>query len=104
MSAAKPYLTSDQVHALNEKHGWFQFADAQSEVSRAFAQDAIAMHERIRAAAPELLEALEKCMEALSYYDNNLTSEFATGVSPEAPVVIRAQRLGAAAIAKAVQP
>jgi hypothetical protein len=60
MSTAKPtpYLSNDQVHALNEKHGWFQFRDAQSDVSRAFAQDAIEMHERMRAAAPELLREL----------------------------------------------
>lgn len=56
------YLTKEQVLQLNEKHGWFQYADAQGDVSRAFAQDAIAMHERIRAAAPELLEALQMLM------------------------------------------
>lgn len=55
----RTYLTKDQVFELNEKHGWFQYGDAQSDVSRAFAQDAIEMYERIRAAAPELLEALE---------------------------------------------
>lgn len=55
----RPHLSSDQVYELNEKHGWFQFGDAQSDVSCAFAQDAIEMYERIRAAAPELLEALE---------------------------------------------
>ncbi len=52
------YLTSEQVYELNEKHGWFQFGDAQGTVSRAFAQDAIAMHEHVRAAAPLMLEAL----------------------------------------------
>jgi hypothetical protein len=61
VSAAKhtpSYLSNEQVQALNEKHGWFQFRDAQSDVSRAFAQDAIEMHERMRAAAPELLDVL----------------------------------------------
>ena len=53
-----PYLTPDQVHQLNEKHGWFQYGDANSDVSRAFAQDAIAMHERIQGAAQDLLAAL----------------------------------------------
>lgn len=53
-----PYLTPEQVYQLNEKHGWFQYQDAQGDVSRAFAQDAIAMHERVRAAAPDLLAAL----------------------------------------------
>jgi len=57
---ADRYLTDDQVSQLNEKHGWFEHGDAQSDVSRAFAQDAIAMHEWVRAAAPELLSAL-KC-------------------------------------------
>lgn len=51
----KSYLTPDQVQQLNEKHGWFEYGDAQSDVSNAFAQDAIAMYERVRAAAPDLL-------------------------------------------------
>lgn len=47
--AIKPKLLhNDQVFALNEKHGWFQFRDAQSDVSRAFASDAIAEYERVR--------------------------------------------------------
>jgi hypothetical protein len=52
------YLSKLQVFELNEKHGWFQYGDAQSDVSNAFAQDAIEMHERMRAAAPDLLKAL----------------------------------------------
>lgn len=60
------FLTNEQVHTLNEKHGWFQYRDAQSDVSRAFAQDAIAMHERIRAAAPELLMAADEMLEAIN--------------------------------------
>ena len=60
------YLTNDQVLALNEKHGWFKFRDAQSDVSRAFAQDAIAMHERIRGAAPELLAACENARDMIA--------------------------------------
>lgn len=81
------YLTSAQVLSLNEKHGCFQYGDAQSDVSRAFAQDAIAMHERIRAAAPDLLEALEHCIDWLN----------AAGIDEDLPV----QRQAAAAIAKA---
>lgn len=38
------YLTKEQVNQLNEKHGWFEFGDAQSDVSMAFAQDAITMY------------------------------------------------------------
>ena len=55
----KTHLTAEQVNHLNQKHGWFQFADAQGAVSRAFAQEAIEMPERMRAAAPELLSALK---------------------------------------------
>lgn len=61
----KTFLSRDQVWQLNEKHGWFQFGDAQSDVSNAFANDAIAMHENMRQAAPELFEALVMAMELL---------------------------------------
>ena len=60
-----PYLTAKQVFALNEKHGWFQFGDAQSDVSKTFAQDAIVLHEKIRAAAPELLKVLTDLRDAI---------------------------------------
>ena len=59
------FLTNDQVLLLNERHGWFQYRDAQSTVSRAFAQDAIAMHERIRAAAPDLLSTAEGALSLI---------------------------------------
>lgn len=62
------YLTKDQVFQLNEKFGWFQFQDAQGDVSRAFAQEAIAMHERIRDAAPELLAALQAAVAVIEDY------------------------------------
>lgn len=71
----KTHLTHDQVHDLNEKHGWFQFGDAQSDVSRAFAQDAIEMHERIRRAAPALLMALQELTIAFE----NIGGEHVTG-------------------------
>ena len=61
------YLTDEQVFALNEKHGWFTDGDAQSDVSKAFAQDAVVLHERIRAAAPDLLKACKLFIE----YDKN---------------------------------
>ena len=35
------YLGPWAVQRLNERHGWFEFADAQSHVSRAFANNAI---------------------------------------------------------------
>jgi len=64
---ARPYLTADQVADLNEKHGWFQYRDAQSDVSKAFAQDAITLHESIRSAAPDLLEALRDMLSGWRY-------------------------------------
>jgi hypothetical protein len=71
----QPYLTPEQVHQLNEKHGWFQFGDAQSDVSKAFAQDAIDMHERVRAAAPDLLEALRELDECYCEAGQELSRE-----------------------------
>ena len=65
----RAYLTADQVYELNEKHGWFEFGDAQSDVSRAFANDAIETYERVRAAAPDLLEALEEWVNFISSDD-----------------------------------
>lgn len=65
----KSYLTEDQVYELNEKHGWFTFGDAQSDVSKAFAQEAIEMHERMRAAAPDLLQALQRIVLAADNLD-----------------------------------
>ena len=59
-NTTRNYLSEGQVHALNEKHGWFEFRDAQGDVSRDFSQDAIALHESIRAAAPELLAVLQE--------------------------------------------
>lgn len=35
------YLSNESVGELNEVHGWFQFSDAQSDVSRAFANNAV---------------------------------------------------------------
>lgn len=62
MSAATQYLTPEQVFELNEKHGWFEYGDSQSDVSKAFAQEAIEKHELMRAAAPELLAAIDHPM------------------------------------------
>jgi hypothetical protein len=62
----KPYLTAEQVFQLNEKHGLFHYGEAQSDVSKAFAQDAIEMHERMRAAAPDLLAALKACYDLIA--------------------------------------
>ena len=53
------FISKEMVQQLNEKHGWFEFRDAQSDVSNAFANEAIERYERIRAAAPDLLAALQ---------------------------------------------
>ena len=53
------FISKEMVQQLNEKHGWFEFRDAQSDVSNAFANEAIERSERIRAAAPDLLAALQ---------------------------------------------
>ncbi len=66
MTKLTPWLSNEQIQALNEKHGYFEFADARGDVSRAFAQDAIDMHERLRAAAPELLAALRNFVDGCS--------------------------------------
>lgn len=75
--AIKPKLLhNDQVQTLNEKHGWFEYRDAQSDVSRAFATDAIAEYERVRNEATavcvetgltprQLVERVEELEEAL---------------------------------------
>ena len=65
MSSKQRWLSDEQVHALNERHGWFKHGDAQSDVSRAFANDAVEAHERMRAAAPELLEALQRLVDSV---------------------------------------
>ena len=56
---SKVYLTKQQVQEMNERHGWFEFSDAQSDVSNDFANEAIERYERIRAAAPTMYAALE---------------------------------------------
>jgi len=73
-----PFLTNEQVKALNEKHGWFKHGDAQSDVSRAFANDAVAVYERVRNAAPEMMEALHEGRRAIG--DHNAPNDcYATG-------------------------
>ena len=64
------FLNQGQVCDLNARHGWFEYGDAQGDVSRAFAQDAISMHERSRAAAPELLAALKELVEMCDQCDS----------------------------------
>lgn len=71
MSNEPKLLSNEQVLVLNERHGWFQFGDAQSDVSRAFANDAVAAYLRLRDAAPDLLEAAKHCEWLLTSYELN---------------------------------
>ena len=61
-----PYLSAEQVFSLNDKHGWFHYGDAQGNVSQAFAQDAIEMHERMRASAPQMLAELRDALTVIT--------------------------------------
>jgi hypothetical protein len=54
---ARPFLSNEQVQDLNQRFGYFEFADAQGDVSRSFAQASIETYERVRSAAGELLDA-----------------------------------------------
>lgn len=57
-------LSENLMYELNEKHGYFQFGDAQGDVSKAFANDVIAIHESIRNNAPDMLNALHIALQA----------------------------------------
>lgn len=63
------FISEEQVQQLNEKHGWFELRDTQSDVSNAFANEAIERYERIRAAAPELLTDLIEAAATLRSYE-----------------------------------
>ena len=62
------YLTTQQVRDLNEEHGYFEYGDAQGDVSRAFANNAVKEFLRINEEAQSLqkiigispIELLEK--------------------------------------------
>jgi hypothetical protein len=69
MTSKQKWLSDEQVLTLNERHGWFRDGDAQSGVSRAFANDAVAAHEQVRAAAPELLAVALAVVEAWNTYE-----------------------------------
>ena len=69
------YLSEDQVYALNQRHGWFQYGDAQSDVSNAFANDAIDMYERIRSAAPDLLAFATEWLNSQGGDSNYMTEK-----------------------------
>lgn len=55
-----PGLTRDQVLAIAEKYGEFQFGDAQGDKRIAYAAEVIEARERIRDAAPDLLDVVQR--------------------------------------------
>ena len=56
------FLSREQVQEMTAKHGTFQFGDAQGDVSREFAQEAIERYKTVQDAAPELLKALKRLL------------------------------------------
>ena len=54
----KSYISKSEACEVAEKYGAFQDRDAQGDSRHEFANDVIRRHERIREAAPMLLEAL----------------------------------------------
>ncbi|MBB6580058.1 hypothetical protein HNP33_004184 [Comamonas odontotermitis] len=76
-SEKQSYLGEQQVQALNEKHGYFEYGDAQGDVSAAFANEAVAAYLRVNEEAQavmaecgliprELLEGYRELREALN--------------------------------------
>ena len=52
-----------QIRPLNERHGYFQFGDAQGDVSLAFANELIEAYESLRGDAYPLLVLVEYALE-----------------------------------------
>ena len=65
MKAQKYQLPIEFMNLMMDRHGLFQFSDAQGDVSKAFASDVIEEWERIRSAAPEMLAALKATQSKL---------------------------------------
>ena len=53
----KPVLGRKLVRALNDKHGYFQYADAQGDVSVVFANEAVELFLGLSVGAAEAYEA-----------------------------------------------
>lgn len=66
-----PGLTRDQVFDIADNYGPFKYGDAQGEKRIEFAAEVIATYERIRNAAPEMLEALKEFKEASDKEDSS---------------------------------
>lgn len=59
------FISNDDAFDLAQtlKGGTFQYGDGQGDITHKFANLVIERHERIRAAAPDLFEALKKIIE-----------------------------------------
>ena len=65
-------LTEFQMNKLNDEHGWFTYGDAQGDVSRKFANEAVARYLQMAAAGAQMLDALNK---VLTEWDDSETHE-----------------------------
>ena len=69
-------LTREQVFTIAEKYGAFEFGDAQGDKRICFAADVIAAHQRLRDAAPEMLEALNLYLLWCEVEDDHTKADF----------------------------
>jgi hypothetical protein len=65
------WLTKEVACAIADPFGEFRYADAQGDVRHVFANAVIEHHERVRAAAPELLEALKELVSSPLRYNSD---------------------------------
>lgn len=95
------YISVDDAFEIAQtlKAGTFQYGDAQGGATHRFANLVIERHERIRAAAPEMFEALKIADAILSN-----TPEFSTTNSGRIPVtkVSEAREIVRAALLRAL--
>jgi hypothetical protein len=89
-----PGLNREQIFAIAEPYGAFEFGDAQGNKRLEFAADVIAAHKRLRDAAPDLLAALEDMLAGWKYIRSFHGDLYGVGWD-------RAQTNAEAAIAKA---
>lgn len=68
------YLSDESVSELNHVHGWFQYEDAQSDVSRAFANNAIHKFLAIAKEAEEVKELTGMSPKQLMQQSEDLKS------------------------------
>lgn len=71
------YLSDDTVLELNNQHGWFQYEDAQSDVSRAFANNAIHVFLEIATEAEQIKQETGMSPRELAKHISDLESRIA---------------------------